>query len=203
MAKLDAFHSRILPHIPSAPLPTVDQAIVDACVEFCEQSLVVRSRLDPTFTAPKSEEVEIDLDSGMRLAHAISVVMDGYTLTPSTVDGIFNSPQMDGRPTHFATTPEGTLLLYPTPNASYPIRIHAAVTPKRSATAVPDKLAEEWPDVIAAGALFRLFSMPSEWVNPALAKNHFDLFRVGLNRAMLQATRERSGAESRVRPVHI
>ena len=67
---------------------------------------------------------------------------------------------------------------------------------------VPAELLQNWPDVIADGARWRLFLMPQPWRDTELATYHQRLFRAGTTDAKQKATlgHARGGARVKMRP---
>lgn len=205
MAALTAFHSRILPMVPGCPEPTVNQAIIDSCIDFCERSHIITRKLDPVFTASSRSEVEFDLPDQSRLVRLTVVKVDGKDIDPSLEAEIDpnGSSMVSGKPRVYGTTDEGTIRLHPVPDQRYKVQAYAALKPSRAATSVDDELFEEWGEFIAAGALYRLLVMGSTWGNPAQAKVYFDTFVVGSNRALIESRRRRTATEAQVQFVRI
>lgn len=200
MAALSAFHSRIFPLVPSCPVPTVEQALVDSCIEFCEQGSAVHRELDPVTLVAGSQELEIDLPPQSGLIRVTSVVVNDRELQPS--DRIFADVQ--GMPRTYSYQDDGVLALYPTPDQTYEARVFALLKPARGATAVDDILFEDWAEFIVSGAMYRLLSMPmATWANPAAAQAYFNNFRMGINRSELEFRRRRTTKEMRVQFVRV
>lgn len=186
----------------------IDQAVLDACIDFSERSLVVK-RMGDSFQT-KSGVLEYDLDSSV--SEVIRVWCDSTELTPVDDDqpGAFGflrsipgQTQPTGTPRFFVQTDPGVIAFIPAPDRAYTINMRVAVRPSRSATQVEDQLFEDWCEVIVDGALSRLYIIPGDWANAGLHKLASTAFEVGINAAMIEARRGAMRADSRVTPVHI
>lgn len=203
MATLDSFHSLVLPSVIGCPTVTANQAIVNACIEFCEKTLIVREVADTFQTIANVSEYDIYVSNGSKLVMIMSASVDGMDMVPLGNDDFPSLGTAVSKPQTYRYREDGALSLYPTPDAAYTIGMVAAVKPSRAATAVDDKLFEDWGEHIASGALQRLLMLPSTWANPALAVSHGAYFATGINRARLEHRREKTRAETSIRPVWI
>jgi hypothetical protein len=202
MAALAAFYSRIQPLIPNCPAPLLDQALVDSCVEFCEQGSAVHRELEVVQTTIGESRVELDLPAQSLLVRITALKINGRETVAKPYFEMDEDVQ--GLPRMFSNTPEGDLMLYPVPDAVYPVKAMALLKPVRNATAVDDILFQDWAEFIVSGAMYRLLMMPGvAWSNPTAGKMYFDNFRMGINRAEIEFTRQRNTNEMRVQYVHI
>ena len=89
MISIDKFYSRVMPYVQGCPEPTASQAILDAAIEFCDKTNVMRQTLDTFFTsgpeetrawtiqknctAPKAAgEIHTDFEKGFIRAETVS-----------------------------------------------------------------------------------------------------------------------------------
>lgn len=211
MTPLSAFRSRIAPRVQGCFDPIIDQAVLDTCIDFCERSLVVRRMLATfptvagtgTYTPPVTAVTQ-------SVTKFIRVWRDDVEIAPADEGyipgsgGFFAGPAASqAAPSFFGSTEPGSIALYPTPDKVYTINSRVALRPTRAATTVEDQLYEEWVEVIVAGALMRLMSMPDDWQNLPLAKAYAAQYEAGINVAMLKASQGQTRAELRVSPVRI
>lgn len=203
MATLDSFHSLVLPTVIGCPTVTANQAIVNACIEFCEKTLIVREVVDRFNTVAGTQDYDIDVSSMSKLVLIMQASVDGIELAPVGSDDFSSLGTAVSKPQTYRYREDGSLSLYPIPDAVYSIGMVIATKPSRAATAVNDKLFEDWGEHIASGALQRLMLMPAVWGNPVLAASHAGHFMAGVNRARLDRHREKTRAETRVQPVWI
>jgi hypothetical protein len=213
MAALSAFTPRIAYRVDGCPDITIEQAVLDACIDFCERSLILRQTLDPTAVVAGVKEVDLDLPSGTRLAKIMKVWVDDREIsavsedevgTPlAHVDSVPGVTGVSSMPTGYVESSPGTIRLYPAPDKTYSVTVRAALKPSRSATAVDDILFENWVNAITEGALARLYVMPEVWGNAALAAVSAKAFLAFVSSASTEAQHGRGRGELRVRPVWI
>lgn len=208
MTPLQSFHSLVLPSAIGCPVPTLNQAILSACIDFCERSLIYREKLDSAYTSINVADVELDLPSNTRVVKVMQVSLDGSPIDPAGEDDFLginpNTNRPPSKPSTFVYMPNGTLSFYPIPDAAYSVQAYVALKPSRSATSIDDRLFEDWAECIASGALYRLLTIPSsDWANAVLAKVHYDAFTAGVNKALVESRREKTRAQERIQPVWI
>jgi hypothetical protein len=207
---LSAFRSRIAPRVPTALDFVIDDAVLDAAIDFCEQTLVVKGTLDQFNTEAGVREYDIDASgSQQNVCKVMRVWVQQREIEPlaeddvsafAYVDGITGATTPSSIPSAFTEVSPSVVALMPVPDAAYPVTIRAAMKPKRSATQIEDVLYENWAEEIVHGALFRLFSMAGmPWQSDGMATTHLALYKVGINKALLEATRGRTRAERVVR----
>jgi hypothetical protein len=211
-AALAAFRSRVLPNLPSCPDILVDQAVLDACIEFCEKTNIVRFTSDPTAVASGEYEIDIDTPTSSKVVQVQRVWIGATELTPLQEDdvGVFGFTEAvtgetvaNGTPTSFGEIRPGTIALYPRPNSTVYITTRSSIKPSRSATSVDDVLYEDWVNVIASGALYRLYTMKAEWQDTARAGIELAAFKQGVGNAILESRRGRNRSDDVVRPAWI
>ncbi|WP_099062414.1 hypothetical protein [Serratia sp. BW106] len=179
MAALDVFLPAIRRHI-SGPLEIMmRQAVLESAIAFCRESLFCREELTladatpgTTYALTESSLVKcvkrlrvIDLSEQLRRPDEPGDVL---------VAGIdFNV--MSANHIAFVRSFEKVAVLF-------------AIEPRRSVTDVPDALADDYLDVIAAGALNDLFMMPGKpWSDPQRAGYFNAQFVEGYRRAFRDA----------------
>jgi hypothetical protein len=208
---LSAFRSRIAPRVPTALDMLIDDAVLDAAIDFCEQTLIVKGTLDQFTTGQGVREYDVEADGSQQaVCKIMRVWCNEREMTPVAeddvlsvygyVDQIAGSIRHTAPPTGFNEPSPGVIAFMPVPDGAYPVTVRAAMKPKRSATQVEDILYENWAEEIVHGALFRLFStegMP--FTNAGAATAHMALFKMGVNKALLEASRGRTRAERIVR----
>ena len=212
MASLTEFRSRVLPNIPDCPDMVADQAVLDACIEFCERSNIVRATLAQITLTIAQFQVTPAPPASQKIVQIKQVWIDGTEISPASEDstGVFGfvtavagQTVTLGQPRIFSEISPGLLAMYPRPDKAYVCTVRAATKPSRSATAVDDVLLEDWAGAIAAGALSILFDMSAPWADPAKAKRERAKFDSAIGNALIEATRGRNRAEDRVTPVWI
>lgn len=210
---LSAFVPRIAYRVDGCPDPTIMEAVLDACIEFCEKTGVVRKTLEPSTTVAGVPEVELNLDTGNRVVRVMKVWINGTEIQPiaetAASDPFMRTSSIDGesaptgRPRGFTESEPGLIWLHPAPDAVYTVNVRASLKPTRSSTAVDDILFEDWFEVIADGALARLLAMPERWGNASLAAYHRKAFEARAADAKVEAVIGRNYGELRITPIRI
>jgi hypothetical protein len=102
----------------------------------------------------------------------------------------------------FLQKDERSISVFPIPKetASNSLTMRVALKPSRSAATFDDVLFEDYAEVIASGAKYRLLSMANKpWTNGPASAANLTAFMSGVNAARSRAIRGNSRAEVRVR----
>ena len=180
MKALSAFYPRILPHLPGCPEALVDQVLVDAAIEFCDSSLVLRQRLDSFNTVVDKVQYDLDPPSIQHdINRVLGVTLDGKELSPGMAEVIRGDlPTAAAKPRGFYTDRTDsifTLMLSPPPDKVYPVIVSVALSPARTATQLEDDLYNIWIDQITSSAIARAMQIPGQpFSNPARAQSLLD-----------------------------
>lgn len=175
MQALSAFYSRILPYLPGCSEPLVDQVLVDAAIDFCENSLAIRQNLDSFNTRIGAIEYDLDPPSSQyTIARVMSVNVAGDELAPVMVETVRNDlSTVSAKPRGFYTDRvDSTLVLRltPPPDAVYEVKVIAALRPARSATQLDNDLLNLWVEPVTHAAIARAMMIPDQpFTNPAMA----------------------------------
>lgn len=181
-----------------------EQALRDACIEFCERTEVVQT-VDTFDVEAGQAEYDVGSPAQQQLCRVIRVTYGDTVLLPVAVDEVRSGAAMRagvdtevtaeaGTPTrYYQRVPGGSeIYLWPVPDvdATAALAVRAAFAPLRSATQVEDVLFNDWMREIVSGALSLLQIVPGQpFTNPTLAEYHRGVFHSGMNRATTQARR--------------
>lgn len=204
MAALTAFLKHVQPEVPVCPQPIVLEAVLRACIEFCERTRLFDETVSVTTVAGTSE-YSLGVASGT-VAHEIIYVRktsDDSDLGSSKREQFdanitFND---SGEPLAYYLTAAGKLKVGPVPaagdEATYSVKV--VIKPSTSATTVQDALADHWALVIAAGAKSFLYAQKNTaWYAPDEAAIKGAFFTSGINRAKAELNLGRSGTPTQV-----
>ena len=175
MQPLSAFYSRILPYLPGCSEPMVDQVLIDAAIEFCENSLAIRQNLDPFYTRLGADEYDLDPPTNQyTIARVLSVNVAGEELAPVMVETVRNDfSSVNARPRGFYTDRVDSVLvlrLTPPPDGKYEVKVVAALRPSRTATQLDDDLLNLWVTPVTQSALAKAMMIPDQpFTNPAMS----------------------------------
>jgi hypothetical protein len=205
-------YSLLLPeinlHAKSAAEPVAINAIRNACVEFCRDSLYLTQDFDPVPVIAGTAEYEPDLPS---TAYTIGQIIDPIyvndrivrALPPAQLRRAYGSGwrTKTGTVERFVMFDPGVITLVPIPDTSYPTGLvgQYALVPTRTSTTIRDTLLEDFREEIAAGALARLLMEPETgYQNPELAKGMYQMFRKGVSAAKLATMKSHVSAATMV-----
>jgi hypothetical protein len=214
MVPLSAFTSRIAPLVPNCSDMLIEQSVLDTCIHFCQNSLVVKRMLDSFLTTVGQREYPLTVTLPEQVVAVVMRVWcdntemgaldeDAINTTGGFVTTVPGFVTQLSTPRYFNETDPGTLSFYPVPDKAYTINMRVALNPTRTALTVADQLFNDWAEGIVSGALSRLMMQPGEYFNPSLAKVQEKQYVMWLNQAMVEARKGSTRAQSRVSPVHI
>jgi hypothetical protein len=170
------FFPYLLPLVPHVAEPVAEQAVRDACIEFCKESLIWRTAMDP-ISSQKGEAVyQLDVPTGTNLANVVDLYYSEHRLWKKSVSEIAhhfsrNWMQMSGTPTVFTmlNPSEVTLVLTPDKSVTDALTGVLAFTPTRKSKNIIDFIFEDYAEEIARGAASKLMIMPNQqWTEPTM-----------------------------------
>lgn len=204
MKPLSVFYSRIKPFVATCPEPTIDQALLDASIRFCEDSKVIHEVGEAFTTVATVGAYEVESPTDQRVTSIRQVWCDGIPIAPLMGDTSPAALTTTGTPTNYYGTRVGSeflLQLYPIPDKACSITVDAAFCPTRSATQVEDDLFDLWAEAIINGALARIMSIPDQpYSNPERASGAAMSFNGLSARAKREAAFNRVEGSTTVRP---
>ena len=212
MAGIEAFRSRVATNVLNCPDMVIDQAVLDASIEFCERSNIIRATLAQINLVANDFLITLAAPASCRLVQVQSAWVDGTEIAPLPADnaGVFEyvtavtgQSAKTGAPRFFSEASPGVIALHPRPDKAYVLTVRASTKPSRAAIVVDDALLEDWANAVSCGALSILYSMRAEWADQALAKSERKRFDSFIGDALIEASRGRNRAEAAVRPVWI
>lgn len=167
MKPLSAFYPRILPYLPGCSEPMVDQVLLNAAIEFAENSLTIRQNLDPFNTIIGRDIYDLDPPSAQHdINRVMGVTVNGKELGAGLAEIIRNDlPTADAMPRGFFTDRTDntfSLRLSPPPDKVYPVIVAVTLRPSRSATQLDDDMYNIWIDPIVSGAIARAMQIPDQ-----------------------------------------
>lgn len=176
MKPLSAFFPRILPYLPGCPEPLAAQVLLDAAIEFCDSSLVLRQNLDSFKTFTGQVQYDLDPPSAQHdINRVMGVTLDGKELVAGMAEAIRGDlPIAGAKPRGFYTDRTDsvfTLMLSPPPDGAYNVVVNVALSPARTATQLDDDLFNLWVEPVVAKTLARAMQIPGQpFSNPAQAQ---------------------------------
>jgi len=192
MVNLDDFATRVHLWVTGAPAPLVATAIVDATIQFCEETHVLQVVPDPQALRAGQDEYDIDpVYPGMTLSRVLKVWYGP--------DEFFAR----GHPLWWEEVDPKTLRIHPMPDESAarhePLMMRLALKPERTATQLPDELARDWMDAVVGGAVMRLAMTPDQpYSSDANAQKGAAMYTLWKGKARFEGTKLRMRRDHKV-----
>lgn len=190
---IESFLPYVALHCMGIPAPTMLHEIRSASILFCERSRVWKEQSTVTVRENRAD-YEVPCPDEAVLVVVEEVYFDGVRLDPIALDALHdrwrNWQALSGDPTLYAQVNPLDLTLVPKParTLTQGLSLRASYKPDRTAATVPDWLFQQWAEVIAAGALWRLMSTNSlPCFNPQLAMAFGQAFSAGADKALHRA----------------
>jgi hypothetical protein len=194
---LQQFERFVTAKIGGAPLPAVENAILDAAIEFCDRTYIISEIVGPYTINPGPDPIEIESERGLDVASVRRVWIAGRTQTLSAlsaqqVEEIYPEGWYDkscssvNELVGWSHIESAGLRLVPYLTVTIPsaLTMRVAYKPSRDARELPDLLLSRYPEQIAAGALARLHEQAdTEYAKPERVK----AYRAEFDAAIMEA----------------
>jgi hypothetical protein len=191
------------------------QALVDAAIDFCEETNVIQLTLDPVQTVLNDSTYNVALPTDTEIARVVAVwhgTRELDLVAPNAVGsplayfpsiGADNIPS--GAPASALLSTRGVLTIYPAPDAQAlkMLTVRVATRPARTATTVDDTLWYDWAEALVAGAALRVASQGGQpYSSDVEAVRSTVVYRALINRAKRESYMGRvvSNTSVRMRP---
>lgn len=194
MAAYEDFFPYVLPEVPGANELIVQQAVRNACIEFCEKSLVLTRDHDPITVVPGIVDYDLEPPTGYLVVKVQKAWMENNPINPlapdfvseaATYNRLFKSYESaPSTPQHYLQKDERSISVWPVPDKKYQngLTLRVALKPTRASTEIDDVIFEDYAETIAHGALYRLMmSSGKPYSNEKMAAVERGLFDQGVN----------------------
>mgnify|MGYP003339210005 CR=1 FL=1 len=167
MVNISAFFPRLIPNVLGCPEPLAQQALVDAAITFCDQSLAVTIDLDPVTVPVGSTAVELETPDQTTVAQVLYVWYDKKVLNSVPYGQFTDIYRPNATPTDYTVEyldEVANLRVYPAPSTAVDngLVVRVALRPTRAATQLHDILFQRYVDGIVAGAQSILCAIPDQ-----------------------------------------
>lgn len=188
MASLADFERFVLPLVEGAPAPAVEDAILDAAVEFCTRTRLLRVFLDPLTLVPGTTEYELDPpEADTQIVDVTAAWLPEGQIDPATrpeleelfPDGwAWRQAGTTAEVSRFYCRLPGFIQLVPalTVKAPRALRLEVAYAPTRTARELADVLLNRYAEQLASGALARLHQHKAGYADPSRAAAYLTAF---------------------------
>ncbi|CUJ82126.1 Uncharacterised protein [Achromobacter sp. 2789STDY5608615] len=188
MAALADFERFVAPLIEGAPAPAIEDAIVDAAVEFCTRTRVLRAFLDPVTLVPGATEYELDPpEADTQIVDVLAAWLPEGKVDSATraeleemfSDGwAWRQVGTTAEVRRFYSRLPGFVQLVPAVTVKVPraLRLEVAYAPTRAVRELPDVLLNRYAEQLASGALGRLHQHKAGYADPGRAAGYLQEF---------------------------
>lgn len=195
--RYENFLPEVLPYARDCPEVVAINAVRNACIDFCDQSLWLLYHHDPIDVVAGESTYELDLPDGTTTARILDAWYDSTPLAPIGEDDLksmFYSDWRDalGEPRFYTHLDPSELVLAPIPqeDADEALAMIVALRPTRDSVEVDDTLYERWAEWIGWGARARLHDIPAQpFTDPAMAMKARQMFQHGIGLAKIERNR--------------
>lgn len=200
-ASYEDFFPNILTEAPGAAEMVVINAVRNACIEFCEKSLVLTRDHDPINLKQGVVDYDLEPPKGYIVVKVMQAWLENNPLTPlapdfvreaSVYNRLFESYESNNStPRFYLQKDERSVSVWNPPEKDYPngLTMRVALKPTRASESIESVILEDYAEVIAGGALSRLMmSVGKPYTNEKMAAVHRGFFEKGINVARQRAT---------------
>ena len=175
---------RLASSVPGCPNLVIEYAIRDAAIEVCERTGAWRyKQADVTLTAGTFEYAFVPPDSNSEVHSVLTSTINDSPIKFITIEQAhrlyadYPSSDSDDRatPRYLVYVSADKFQTVPVPNSSptYKVKMHVALKPVRTATAMDKGVMDDLEDVIMHSALQHLLVLPERtWSDRELASYH-------------------------------
>jgi|ThiBiocorrection_1091964.scaffolds.fasta_scaffold74009_2 hypothetical protein len=188
------FYDLVAPHLPGCPFAAMDNALRQAAIVFCEQSLAWRFDHPAIAIEPGVSVYPFALPAESALHAILHAVLDGRKIACFAAGRDMEERNrainlLQGVPSCIFGSAD-SFTLAPEPTASGVLILRVVLKPSLASTGLGDREFDEYREAIAHGALFRLMSSPKKpYTQLQLASTHQEQFGIKTGAAAMNAER--------------
>ncbi len=167
----EKFLPEVMPYVRDVPEVVAVQAVRNACIQFCEETMYLQQNLDaqPLIAGVHTYDLDPD-DNSYRVVQVVEAWNGEQFLIPKSVEDltriyrVTNWETLSGNPYYYFRPSANEMRLVPTPTLSNQsmLRVKAAITPTRASTTVDSEIFERYLEPISFGARARLYDTPNQ-----------------------------------------
>lgn len=187
---LTDFHPNVVVDAPGAPTSLITLALLASLTEFCRLSKAWVADIGPLTTIADIRKYTLSPPTNSRVHTILRVTYDDKRLDPSSDELInqdaHNYLDRTGTPKVYVKESGDEVSFYPVPSTTAVniIQMKAALMPILTATTIDENLADNYSEIIVAGALYRLLQQKSRaWYDPQRAAECKDVYYSGIAEA--------------------
>lgn len=170
MATFSQFTPYVMPELPGAPLPMVEDALIDGARELADRTWAFRSIVPVTFVPGTGSYALVPSAADEVIAATAVSIANAYPINPSAPPSDVRLNPTSGAPFEYWVSGQ-SLVVNPVPTEAASVEVEVATRPIQGATAIPDVFLP-YRTAIAMWAKYKLMSMVGQtWSNPEGAVN--------------------------------
>jgi len=182
----------IMPEVPGAVVPLVEQAVLRAYKEFFQKTKVWVRKLGPYDIRANSPTIKLDqVDAYKLVGYPLQVWLydndegEGIRVIPSLSrwNSYILNGTINGGPTGYYCENPGELKLYPLSSVTMPnsVIVYASTYPIHKEFEIPSWLLERYFEAYRSGALRNILVQPSKpYTDPKMAQYYGQVFLKGV-----------------------
>lgn len=198
----------VMPWAPTCPEPLMIQYLREAAIEFCRRTRSWRSEeIYKLTSADQDVNLVTCCDSIIHEIERVRYREDSHCVWQQPLTAISYEEADDWQggdavPMHFTQRLPNTLRVCPFSVGE--IRVTLFLKPDQQAQTIPDYIAEQYPQVIAAGALAKILMLPGyDFAEPTQAMMYQTMFNEACDRHFRDNLRGQQRAPIRTRPSYL
>jgi len=192
---LDVFIPQVSPFAPGCPEEVAKEAILNACIKFCEESWILREDIPAGNIVAGIDDYTISPQVGREVVSVISFLYNEVELARKTEEELdredYGWRTADpGTPTAIIQLEPGRVRLNRIPSESVigGLIPRVVTKPTEDASTVDERLFNDWKKAIRYGALEEIQSIPNKmWTDIKLADRNGRLFSNEIQKAKARA----------------
>jgi hypothetical protein len=202
MSTYSDFLDYVMPDVPGCTTQLAEHEIRNACIEFCEKTLILQVDHDPITIVAGIVDYDLDPPKNTLVTKVMKAWYNSQELTMAAPDDI-NKAEVYNRlfsgadtgrndPRYILQKDERRVSVFPIPQSKSAngLTLRVALKPSRASTTVDSLIFEDYAEVIGSGAKARLMMSPGKpWSEANLAAAEMSLFKQGINDARSRAVR--------------
>lgn len=205
-ASFETLLPEVLMYAAQCPEPVALNAIRNACIELCNESLCLQEEMDPIATSANESAYPVDAPTGYDIVQVLKpLYFEGKKLQDFATMMVTSyedwRQQTGNRPLAWTCFQPDEITVWPIPlqNSTSGLTGRIAIAPTVSATGVESRILSEYRLVLRDGALAQILDYPDQpFTNPVKADAFAKAFRAGVTNARVRVSQAFMDAPLRI-----
>lgn len=193
-----AFLPEVMQYCPDVADFVAENAIKQACIEFCERTRYWQVDLDPQSLISGIASYEVDAPTGTKFVDVTEAWFNDVLLIPKSTEELTRIYRytdwrsIEGSPQYITRIIPTELIVVPMPSetTANSLKVRASLAPTRDSKGVDSSLYEEFLEYISYGARARLYGTPKQpYYDKAAAMEYEKRFRTAISEVRTRVNR--------------